>query len=938
MAAIAKPDAPVQNANQSAAHTHHAWQALFDALCNALQQRGAHPARCVVLLPYAQLMPVAKAQWLRHPAAQALGFVPRFESTMNWATACAAGMHSAPSELDIRFDTACDLLTAERWLRQAGLAAQQSELAPALLEAAWQLAPVVAAQPPLERASWGRLARSSLLAEAPWAEPQAGAPQATSGQLRFEAAVAQIALEWALASAYASDLLFAPATLSSVDCLVQVRGLQTDALAETLLAHYGSKAFVLDHLCEHLPAPVPLAPPVLPHLALHACEGAHDEAQRSAACVLLHLHAGRVPIALVANDRSLVRRVRAELAAQGVALRDETGWALSTTHAAAALMALLRALSYLASSDAVLDAAKQCPCFSGHAVDSLEAELRSLGTTDWRAYTATHLIAIDMAQTLNQWRASCSATRPLSDWLSQLRTLLQASGQWPQLQADAAGAQLLQALYLEESEDKRDVGGDSNGKKDSKSRAAELPASPLRWSLTEFTRWVSAVLEAASFKPAAPAQAQVVILPLAQLLGRPFAAVVVPGCDEQQLAVAPEPAGLWSALQRQALGLPQRAELQSAASAAWNYLLRYAAPSQPGTTPPGSPPASPSAQAAARPSSVTASPSPPCVDALWRSQHAGEALMPSGFVQSLRLRGAPLASEPRLLRSLPSKPTMPPQPRADDLLRETLSASAYADLRACPYRYFGLRSLGLAEADELDAALDKRDFGNWLHLVLKRFHEALAAKDKSAKTPADTAYEAIINRAAEEATQLLGLDAAAFTPFAAAWPRVRAGYLAWWALHQASGAQFAQAEVWREQPMGRVTLVGKIDRIDRLPAVHGRGEHPAQRLVIDYKTEAPSATKKRLAEPLDDTQLAFYAALLEDDELQAAYVNVGEKDGTHSHPMHGIVELRNALVDGILHDMDRIAAGQALPALGEGSACTYCAARGLCRRDFWSAT
>ena len=34
--------------------------------------------------------------------------------------------------------------------------------------------------------------------------------------------------------------------------------------------------------------------------------------------------------------------------------------------------------------------------------------------------------------------------------------------------------------------------------------------------------------------------------------------------------------------------------------------------------------------------------------------------------------------------------------------------------------------------------------------------------------------------------------------------------------------------------------------------------------------------------------------------------------------------------------MARIARGAALPALGEGKACDYCAARGLCRKDFWS--
>jgi ATP-dependent helicase/nuclease subunit B len=48
-----------------------------------------------------------------------------------------------------------------------------------------------------------------------------------------------------------------------------------------------------------------------------------------------------------------------------------------------------------------------------------------------------------------------------------------------------------------------------------------------------------------------------------------------------------------------------------------------------------------------------------------------------------------------------------------------------------------------------------------------------------------------------------------------------------------------------------------------------------------------------------------------------------------------VVPARDLLVQGILHDMQAIADGAALPALGEGSACDFCAARGLCRKDFW---
>ena len=41
------------------------------------------------------------------------------------------------------------------------------------------------------------------------------------------------------------------------------------------------------------------------------------------------------------------------------------------------------------------------------------------------------------------------------------------------------------------------------------------------------------------------------------------------------------------------------------------------------------------------------------------------------------------------------------------------------------------------------------------------------------------------------------------------------------------------------------------------------------------------------------------------------------------------------LYEGMAHDLARIAAGEPLPALGEGSVCGWCDARGLCRKDFW---
>ena len=188
----------------------------------------------------------------------------------------------------------------------------------------------------------------------------------------------------------------------------------------------------------------------------------------------------------------------------------------------------------------------------------------------------------------------------------------------------------------------------------------------------------------------------------------------------------------------------------------------------------------------------------------------------------------------------------------------------------------------------------------------------------------------MINVASEQVTQDMHLEQGEFLPFAAAWPRVRDGYLDWLAQHEAAGGQFEQAESALELPLGSLTLIGTIDRVDQ---VHADGRTTA--LVIDYKTENATATAKRIQQPLEDTQLAFYAALLPHDTLRAAYLNVGEKDGSQCFEQTEVVEARDALVHGILDDMQRIADGATLAALGEGAACTFCAARGLCRKDWW---
>jgi ATP-dependent helicase/nuclease subunit B len=827
-----------------------------------LEAMKAHPARSVVLLPYAQLLPLAQRLWARQNPD---GFAPRFETTLNWVNTLGAPTWESHN---LTMDPAVDLLTAQSLLGRSGGAEQQDQAA-LLLQSVYQLAPLAAAAGLSLRDDWAQTARGHA------------ALGLDGAALAWEARLARLAVEWAAASHYATDVLFQSSTWENLDALLVVQGAVADPLAASLCEHWGEKVCCLPLVSEL--AQSSAAPLVLP--ALHRCDDAEDEAQRTAACVVGHIAADRYPVALVSADRALTRRVRAVLDGLGVAMRDENGWKLSTSQSGATLMAVLRAAAWNAGTDVVL-AALKLQTGEGGTADALEHALRRDPTRDWRQVGKRPWLLQDTAllakwQAIEQWRGRLVGRKTLAAWLDALQQVLRDMAMWDALLADAAGADVLSALRLQPLD-----GGAWERLLDGALWAAQ------RLDLSEFTQWVNAALEGSSFKPDYPAEEQLVILPMSQMLGRPFAAVVMAGCDEVRLNPSPEPAGLWTPAQRLALGLPSRDALEAQLRSVWGHALA----------------------------------SPAC-DVLWRSSdEAGETLLPSALVQQIELSrpaGAAYASDPRLVRPIEDRPVHLPRPTAPALAVSTLSASGYDDLRQCPYRFFAQRILGLRPAEELDTEVDKRDFGNWLHAVLKRFHTELAS------TPTHDLHQrsGMLDGAAEAETLSMGLPEGEFLPFAAAWPALRNGYLGWLETHEAQGAAFDRGEVDSRQGLGPITLIGRLDRVDTL--ADGRA------MVIDYKTEALATTRQRVKAPLEDTQMAFYAALLPNDTLRALYLHVGERDGTVACEQTEIVQARDALLDGLQADMQAIAQGAALPALGEGSVCDFCQVRGLCRKDFW---
>ena len=237
MTVISKHSETVMPADHAALHPGAAgWRQVMAQLAVLLHETGVHASRVIVLMPYAQLIQQAKNAWMAHlvDTGQAASFMPRFESTMNWATSLASAHGGfVPSADDLTLDAAIDVLTAANLLERAGLATQKTALSGRLLEAAWSLAGVASAQVPDQRLTWGTGLASDLGAsmEAP--------------VLALELAVARIALIWAATSVYPTDILFT----AQADRLVVLEGFQSDPLAHALRQHFGDRASTLklDH-------------------------------------------------------------------------------------------------------------------------------------------------------------------------------------------------------------------------------------------------------------------------------------------------------------------------------------------------------------------------------------------------------------------------------------------------------------------------------------------------------------------------------------------------------------------------------------------------------------------------------------------------------------------------------------------------------------------
>jgi len=269
-------------------------------------------------------------------------------------------------------------------------------------------------------------------------------------------------------------------------------------------------------------------------------------------------------------------------------------------------------------------------------------------------------------------------------------------------------------------------------------------------------------------------------------------------------------------------------------------------------------------------------------------------------------------------------PAQMPRPTAPSLMPERLSASGYNSLIACPYQFFASRMLRLSAADELSELPQKRDYGEWLHQILKRYHDTVSEQGVPLHERGDcmaSISEAVFEEILQKNPAALG--------YQSRWRKIRSAYVAWANTHEADGWQFGFGEQWQERSLswegGSIKLVGQIDRIDV--------REDGQRLVLDYKSSKKDKLNNRL-KTLEDHQLPFYGLLLDPPPAAAAYVAIDD-DKPAMAEADNYATWRESLQSQIIANWQAMSEGASLPASGTQKNCNWCDARGLCRKGVW---
>ena len=317
----------------------------------------------------------------------------------------------------------------------------------------------------------------------------------------------------------------------------------------------------------------------------------------------------------------------------------------------------------------------------------------------------------------------------------------------------------------------------------------------------------------------------------------------------------------------------------------------------------------------------------------WQQYQAGQKVLLSPWLERLALYLAShysiqLTQQRIEIRSINVEDVKVhmPSPSACDLLPARFSASSINTLMRCPYQFFARYMLGLRTTQNQDESLNKRDYGVWLHELLKEYHQqfVLNSQRNALHELTQLSKQFFAKRMKEYPEALV---------YWIRWQKQIPIYLAWLADFTQAGWKIIALEknVQISLSPGSITLHGTADRIDQNDA--------GQTIVLDYKTGDRSSLKKNLAEH-EDQQLAFYGILFDQEHhpiTQAAYISLENTEQAKDLVLEvtDYLEWKHELYQQLKTWMQQLADNAHLPANGITRHCQYCEMAGLCRKGAW---
>ncbi|MBI5451468.1 MAG: PD-(D/E)XK nuclease family protein [Gammaproteobacteria bacterium] len=659
--------------------------------------------------------------------------------------------------------------------------------------------------------------------------------------------------------------------------------------------------------------------PLQDRITVYKGDNAEQEARAVDIQVRRWLQDGKHNIGIICEDRRLARRLRALLERAGITLQDRSGWALSTTRAAATLEAMLQTAEEDYAHLPLLDLLKspyfvleQSPGLSLATVFQLEQDIIrreniARGLQRYRQHiqfrqrrAAQHtdqdaplLKLLDLVESLcAPLTPFLTGRHPPARILSAMLCGLETSGMLQRLDNDPAGARLIEEIRLLQR---------------------SLIGRSLDMSWQEFRAWFGRALEKAHFIIGAdPSPVQLLTLeqsPLAR-----FDAVIITSTDLTHLPGKVPPTPFFNDAVRRELGLPTSAVVHSHRLHHFLTLLSQATR----------------------------------LLMTWHQDSNSDDALPSPWLELIQtfhdlayktslldheLRRLVLRHDSQICdrqAALP-RPSLRPRPvPVANELPDDMTASMYQNLVNCPYRFFAAHILKLRAPDRVREIMERADFGSRIHQVLQQFHSGPVSAVTADRTQLLQRLNAISRAVFSSDIE----DNPEHRNWLNHWLECTPHYVDWLLDCLADSAiTKIESEISMIQTGDDScgTLRGKIDRID----------HTADGItIIDYKTgQLPSMPDIIAGE---NVQLPYYALLAGQPRCQTVYLGLLQRD-KHGQPVISEQRLDIATTSTLaLQHFDRLSrlrsalnSGAGMPAWGDEATCARCDMQGVCRKQSW---